>query len=136
MSTPATVFAPFLKEIDWTDATVDADGNPLPSGESLVFTALGVRADGDAGHSIGNYQYVIDVPAPAAKVTRADFDAAFKTAYPTPGALQPGNYWLNGQQEDAINGTTSISNWGTAEVPFSIPQVVVQPGAPGPFVVS
>jgi len=135
MSTPNPVtFTPFATAIDWKDATTDDQGNPLPAGEALVTTGVGVRADGDAAHSLGNYEWEIDVPSPASRLTRADFDAAMVAKYGK--ALAPGNYWLNGDQTDALNGQSATSKWGATEVPFSIPQPVVQPGSPRPFVVS
>lgn len=132
----ATQFTPFANALSWKDATVDGQGNPLPADETLAFTGLGIRPDGNTSFSVGNYQFEIDVPGPAGSITRADFDAAFAKAYPNVGKLAPGNYWLGGKQEDVEQGVTADSLWGTVEVPFSIPVVPVAPAAPGPFVVS
>lgn len=132
----STAFPPFTKQIAWADVTTDESGNPLPSDETLEFTALGIRPDGNTSFGPGNYQFVVDVPAPAAEITRADFDAAFAKAYPAVGKLAPGNYWLGGQQEDVEQGTEVASKWTATETPFSIPVVPVTPAAPGPFTVS
>lgn len=135
MSTPAPVFTPFLNSLTWVDATTGVGGAALAAGETLADTVIGVRADGDTTHGPGNYPYQITVAAPAASVTRAQFDAALKAAA-LPSPLPPGNYWLNGQQTDTLDGVNATSSWGATEVPFSIPVPVVQPSAPGSFVVA
>jgi hypothetical protein len=136
LSTPTPVFTPFTKSISWTDATTASGGAPLPAGETLADTVIGIRADGDATHSAGNYQWQISVAAPASSITRADFDAAIKAAYPQMNPVPPGNYWLNGEQTDVLDGQTATSAWGTTETPFSIPVPVVAPSNPTSFVVA
>lgn len=132
-----TVFTPFTKSISWTDATTDASGNPLPAGETLTNTVIGVRADGDAAHGPGNYQYIATIAAPAASVTPASLNAAIgATSGQSNFALPPGNYWLNGEQTDTLSGASAISAWGATETPFSVPVPVVQPSNPTSFTVS
>jgi hypothetical protein len=131
MSTPAPIFTPFLNTLSWVDATTGVANAPLAPGEVLQDTVIGVRADGDAAHSLGNYQYQISVNAPASSLTRAAFDAAVAAAYGS--ALAPGNYWLNGEQTDVLGGATATSAWGATEVPFSIPTPIVVPSSPTGF---
>ena len=132
-----TVFPPFTKSISWTDATIDASGNPLPPGETLADTVIGIRADGDAAHSLGNYQYTATIAAPAASVTPAALNAAIGAANGQSNfALPPGNYWLNGQQTDTLDGASATSSWGATETPFSVPIPIVQPSNPTSFTVS
>lgn len=119
----ATVFTPLTKSISWVDSITDATGAALPTGESLISTTLGIRADLDTAHSAGNYSSLVIVPAPSTNETLAALTAALTKALP------PGNYWLAVQQTDSLSGTSATSAWGT-EVPFSIPLVVVVPAAP------
>jgi len=133
----STVFTPFTKSISWTDSTTDANGNPLPIGETLADTVIGVRADGDAAHGIGNYQYMAIIAAPAASVTPAALNAAIGAANGQSNfALAPGNYWLNGQQTDTLDGASATSSWGATETPFSVPVPIVQPSNPTGFIVA
>ena len=120
----STVFPPLTNSITWTNNATDANGQPLPAGEALVSTTLGVRADLDAAHGPGNYQYLVIVPAPASSETVAALAAALGKTLP------PGNYWLNAMQTDALNGVSVSSAWMGAETPFSVPPVAVAPGAP------
>jgi len=132
-----TVFTPFTKSISWTDSTIGADGSPLPQGETLTDTAIGVRADSDATHGPGNYQYTAIIAAPAASVTPATLNAAIgATTGQSNFALPPGNYWLNGEQTDTLDGASATSSWGPTETPFSVPVPIVQPSNPTAFTVA
>lgn len=135
MPTPAPVFTPFLKSISWTDSTTDSSGNPLPAGETLADTVIGVRADSFGG--IGNYQYTAIIAAPASSVTPAALNAAIGVATGKSNfVLPPGNYWLNGQQTNTLDGTSATSSWGATETPFSVPVPIVQPSNPTGFTVA
>lgn len=130
MSTPNPMTFPPLKNgFTWQDSAVDEQGNALPPGEALQSTTLGIRADGDATHSSGNYKWLVVVPGPASSETLAALTAALGAALP------PGNYWVNATQTDVLSGASSTSAWGT-EVPFSIPFPVVRPAAPTQLSVS
>lgn len=132
-----TTFPPFLKSISWTDSTTDSSGAALPPGETLADTVLGIRADGDAAHAIGNYQYLATIAAPAASVSPAALNAAIgATTGQSNFTLPPGNYWLNGQQTDTLDGTSATSIWGSTETPFSVPVPIVQPSNPTGFTVA
>ena len=127
-----TVFTPLTKGISWVPSTVDANGNPLPEGETISGSTLGIRADGDTTHSVGNYQYLIVVPGTQSSETVAQITQALSKA------LAPGNYWIAIDQTDFLNGASSTSPW-TAEIPFSIPSpivAVVKPAAPTNFTVA
>lgn len=130
----STQFTPFNNLLSWADATVDTNGQPLPADETLVLTTIGVRSDGDTAHGPGNYAWTVDVNAPAAQISRKDFDAAVTGKYSKP--LPPGNYWFNAQQEDVEGGVDATSAWGAVETAVNIPVVPVTPAAPSPFVVS
>lgn len=119
-----TTFPPLAKQISWTDSLTDANGNALPAGESVQSTTIGIRPDGNAAYSLGNYQYKIIVIAPATTESFAAVNAAVG------GALPPGNYWANAMETAVLNGNTASSVWGTTEIPFSIPFQVVAPAAP------
>lgn len=132
-----TVFTPFTKSISWVDSVIGPDGKPLPPGETLTDTIIGIRADGDTSHGLGNYQYTAVIAAPASSVTPASLNAAIaQTTGQSSFALPPGNYWLNGEQTDTLDGVSATSSWGTIEVPFSVPVPIVQPSNPTSFSVS
>ena len=128
MATPNPVtFTPLVKGFSFNLSTTDDNGNPLPAGEVESSATIGIRLDGDANHSAGNYQYI--VPLDAGVTTASPADIAAKLGKPLP----PGNYWAAVDQTDTLDGNPATSNW-TAEVPFSIPQPVVQPGKPTGFI--
>lgn len=126
MSTPNPVFTPLVKGLSFALSTTDDNGNPLPEGETESAATIGIRQDGDTAHSAGNYQYTIILDAGVTSVSPADI--AVKLGKPLP----PGNYWSAVDQTDTLNGNPATSKW-TAEVPFSIPQPVVQPSPPTGF---
>lgn len=127
MSTPnPVVFTPLVKGLSFTISTTDTSGNALPTGETESAATVGIRSDGDATHSAGNYQFIVPVAGGASTVTPADI----ATALGKP--LAPGNYWAAIDQTDTLNGQQATSSW-TAELPFSIPQPVVQPSPPTGF---
>ena len=127
MSTPNPVtFPTLLKGFSWVPSTTGAGGVALPSGETQSGSTIGIRADGDATHSAGNYQYLVVIAGTASAETTAAVNAAIGKA------LAPGNYWAAIDQTDMLNGAPSTSAW-TAEVPFSIPAVIVQPAPPTGF---
>ncbi len=124
MSNPNPVtFTPLVKGLSFNLSTTDNNGNPLPAGETESAATIGIRLDGDTTHSAGNYQYTVVLDAGVTSASPADIAA--KLGKPLP----PGNYWAAVDQTDTLNGTAATSNW-TAEVPFSIPQPVVQPAPP------
>jgi hypothetical protein len=125
----ATVFPALVKGFTWTNSTTDINGNPLPAGEAQSGSTIGIRADGDTTHSAGNYQYLVILAAGQTSETPAAITAALTKA------LAPGNYWAAMDQTDMLNGAPSTSPW-TPEVPFSIPQPVVQPASPTAFTAS
>lgn len=118
----ATNFTPLLKQFSWTNSTIDTTGAPLPAGEALSSTTLGIRADGDTTHGPGNYQWMVVVAAPATSETVAQLDAALSA---TP--LKVGNYWAAALQTNILNGVSVSSAW-SAEVPFDVPPAT--PAAP------
>lgn len=127
MSTPnPIVFTPLLKGFSWTPSTTGAGGVALPPGETQTGSTIGIRADGDTAHSVGNYQWLVVVPGTASAETPAAITAALGKA------LAPGNYWAAIDQTDMLNGAPSTSSW-SAEVPFSIPFPIVQPDKPTNF---
>lgn len=127
MATPnPVVFTPLVKGFSFALATTDDSGNPLPPGESESAATIGIRQDGDTQHVPGKYQYTIVLDAGVTTATPADIAA--KLGKPLP----PGNYWAAVDQTDTLNGVAATSNW-TAEIGFSIPQPVVQPGSPTGF---
>lgn len=121
-----TVFTPLVKGFSWTPATTDINGNPFPAGEVETGTTIGIRADGDTVHGVGNYQYLVIVPATQNSEAPGAITAALGKA------LAPGNYWAALDQTDTLNGSPSTSPW-TPEIAFSIPAVVAQPAAPTNF---
>ena len=126
MNSPNPVFTPLVKGFSFALSTTDQDGNPLPAGEIESKATIGIRQDGDSTHSAGNYQYLVVLDAGVTSASPADIAA--KIGKP----LAPGNYWAAVDQTDTLNGNPATSNW-TAEVGFSIPQPVVQPGSPTGF---
>lgn len=127
MSTPnPTPFPALVKGFSWTPSTTGEGGAPLPPGEAQTGSTIGIRADGDAAHSAGNYQYLVLVPGTQSTETPAQITAALNKALP------PGNYWAAIDQTDMLNGVASTSAW-TAEVPFSIPFPIVKPAQPSAF---
>lgn len=127
MSTPNPItFTPLLKGFSWTPSTTGAGGAALPAGETQTGSTIGIRADGDATHSPGNYQWLVVVPTAQSSETPSQITAALGKA------LAPGNYWAAIDQTDMLNGASSTSDW-TAEVPFSIPQPIVKPDKPTGF---
>lgn len=125
----STVFTPLVKGFSFTLSTTDDSGNPLPEGEVESAATIGIRQDGDATHGAGNYQYTVVLDAGVTSASPADIAA--KLGKPLP----PGNYWAAVDQTDTLNDNPATSKW-TAEVPFSIPQPVVQPGSPTGFTVA
>lgn len=125
----STVFTPLVKGFSFALATTDDSGNPLPAGEAESAATIGIRQDGDATHSAGNYQYTVVLDAGVTTASPADIAA--KLGKPLP----PGNYWAAVDQTDTLNGNPATSNW-TSEVAFSIPQPVVQPSPPTGFSVA
>lgn len=121
-----TVFTPLVKGFSFALSTTDDNGAPLPPGESESAATIGIRLDGDTTHSAGNYQYTVVLAA--GLTTASPADIAAKIGKP----LAPGNYWAAVDQTDTLNGVAATSKW-TAEVPFSIPQPVVQPSSPTVF---
>lgn len=126
----ATTFPPLATAITWKDSNTDASGNPLPAGEAVSSVTLGIRADGDTAHSLGNYAKTVIVLGTVTQETVSALNSALGAA------LAPGNYWLNGQETATLNGQSATSAWGATETPFSIPQPVVTPGSPSAFSVS
>jgi hypothetical protein len=127
MSTPTPiVFTTLIKGFSWTPSTVGEGGVPLPPGETESGTTIGIRADGDAAHSPGNYQYLVIVPPTQNSEAPAAINAALGKNLP------PGNYWAALDQTDMLAGTPSTSAW-TPEVPFSIPTPIVKPASPTNF---
>src|SRR5271167_4268139 len=98
---PATVFTPLIKGFSWTPATTDNTGAPLPPGETESGTTLGIRADGDATHGVGNYTWLVIVPPSQNSEAPAAIEAALKNA------LVPGNYWAALDQTDMLSGNPS-----------------------------
>jgi hypothetical protein len=125
MSTP-TVFTPLVQGLNWTLATTDASGNPLPAGESESGVTIGIRLDGDVTHASGNYQYLVVCPAGSTSFSPAQIAAVLGKPLP------PGNYWAAIDQTDTLDGSPATSAW-TAEIPFSIPVPVVAPAPPTNF---
>lgn len=129
MSTPNPVFTPLVKGFTWQNSTTGEGGAPLPQGEVQSGSTIGIRADGDAAHSAGNYQYLVLVPAGQTSETPAQIATTLNKALP------PGNYWAAMDQTDMLGTDSRTSAW-TAEVPFSIPAPIVRPSAPTGFQVS
>lgn len=125
-----TTFPPLATAITWKDATTDASGNPLPAGEVVSSVTLGIRADGDTAHSLGNYSKTVIVLGTVTTETLTALNSALGAT------LAPGNYWLNGQETATLSGQSATSLWGTTETPFSIAQPVVTPGSPSAFSVA
>lgn len=121
-----TAFTPLTKGISWTLSTTGAGGVPLPAGEVPVSTTLGIRPDGNPAYSMGNYQYLVIVLAPATSESLSSLTAAIKS-------LPAGNYWLNGMQTDALGGSQWASAWSNTETPFSISGAMVAPESPTNF---
>jgi len=124
-----TVFTPLIKGLSFALSTIDTSGNPLPAGETESGATIGIRADGDATHAPGNYQYLVVLAAGATSITPAAINTAIGKSLP------PGNYWAAVDQTDMLDGAPSTSAW-TTEVPFSILQPVVQPSPPTDFIVA
>jgi len=120
-----TVFTPLTKGFSWIPSTTDASGNALPAGEAPSGATVGIRADGDANHAAGNYQYIVSVNGSTAQllITDPQWLAA---------KIPPGNYWGAVDQTDMLGTSTSTSAW-TPEVPFSIPAPIVKPASPTGF---
>jgi hypothetical protein len=122
----ATVFPALVKGFSWVNSTAAADGSALPAGEAQSGSTIGIRADGDTAHSAGNYQYLVILAAGQTSETPAQIAATLNKSLP------PGNYWAAMDQTDMLGTDSKTSAW-TAEVPFSIPPVIVQPAAPTGF---
>lgn len=123
MSTPNPQFPPLTESISWTDSTTAEGGAPLPDGETVVSTTLGIRADGDTNFSAGTYQFQVSVAAPAQKESANDLTVALAKALP------PGNYWLAAKETAKLGDATADSKW-SPEVGFSIPLAVATPASP------
>ena len=106
----------------WTPPTVNVDGTPIIAGEVDGYQ-VGVRTDGDAAHSPGNYS--VNAIATGATASAETFKALG-------AALKPGNYWGAIQTLSASNGNSVY----TSEVPFSIPAPVSPPLPPTGFSVA
>ncbi len=124
MSTPNPIFPPLTKGFSWKPSTTDSSGNPLPNGETEASTTVGIRPDGNASFSNGNYQRTIIILGAVNEETLDAFNTALGAALP------PGNYWGNLQQTDTLNGQNATSDWMATEFTFSIPQPVVKPAPP------
>lgn len=120
------VFTPLVKGFGWTNSATDENGNPMPAGEVQSGSTIGIRADGDAAHSAGNYQYLVLVPAGQTAETPAQIATTLNKS------LAPGNYWAAMDQTDML-GTASMTSAWTPEVPFSISAPIVRPAAPTGF---
>lgn len=128
MSTPnPIVFTPLVKGFSWQNSTTAEGGAPLPAGEAQSGSTIGIRTDGDAAHSAGNYQYLVLVPAGQTAETPAQIAATLNKSLP------PGNYWAAMDQTDML-GTASMTSAWTPEVPFSIVAPIVRPAAPTGFI--
>lgn len=123
----STTFPELTKGFAWVPSTTGG-GAALPPGETQTGSTVGIRADGDTAHSAGSYKYLIATSGTAAQLLITD--PAWIAA-----KIPPGNYWAAIDQTDALNGNPATSAW-TAEVPFSIPQPVVQPDPPTSFFAS
>lgn len=123
----STVFTPLTVGFSWVNSTTASDGSPLPAGEVEVSTTIGVRADGDATHSQGNYKWFVTNLGQVTSISAADFLKSTK--------LPAGNYWAALVQTDALNGVNATSA-ETPEIPFSVPATVVAPAAPTNFTVA
>jgi hypothetical protein len=125
-----STFPPLTKGFSWTPSTsgVGADGNPmpLPTDETYTSATIGIRADDDTAHSVGNYATLVLVPGAATSESVAALTAALQRGLPV------GNYWAAIAQTDTLNGVTATSAW-TSEVPFSISPIIVQPAPPTGF---
>jgi len=123
----STTFPPITKGFSWTPSTLDATGAPLPAGEAPSGSTVGIRADGDANHAPGNYQYLVAVNGSTSQllITDPQWLAA---------KIPPGNYWGAVDQTDMLGTSTSTSAW-TPEVAFSIPAPIVKPASPTGFTV-
>lgn len=126
MSTPnPTLFTPLTKGFSWQASTTGEGGASLPAGEVQTGSTIGVRADGDAAFSPGNYKWFVPVSGTASTEPLADFQAKAK--------LPPGNYWAAVDQTDMLGTDSATSGW-TGEVPFSIPAPIVKPAPPTAFI--
>lgn len=129
MSTPnPIVFTPLTKGFNWVTSTTDTSGKPLPTGESPTSSTVGLRADGDTAHSLGNYKYLVSGAGDIVQLLVAD--PAWIAA-----KVPPGNYWVAVEETYTLNGATVTTGW-SAEIPVSIPippPVIVQPLAPSNF---
>jgi len=122
-----TDFTPLVKGLSFTLSTTDKDGKPLPEGEVESAATIGIRPDGDATNfPVGTYKYTVVLDAGVTSVTPSEIAAKLRKPLP------PGNYWAAVDQTDVLNGSPATSPW-TAEIPFSIPQPVVQPSPPTGF---
>jgi hypothetical protein len=121
-----TTFTPLIKGLSFTLSTTDTTGAPLPTGETESAATIGIRLDGDTTHATGNYQFVVPLAAGVTSVTPAQIAAVLGKP------LAPGNYWAAVDQTDTLGAAQATSAW-TAEIPFSIPQPVVQPSPPTGF---
>lgn len=119
-----TVFTPLMHGFNWVDSTAGVGGVALPPGEVPASVTIGIRPDGNASYSLGNYQYLVIVPAPSTTETLAQVNAAINANLPV------GNYWANALQTDSYNGASEPGVWGTAEIPFAVVPPAVQPEAP------
>jgi hypothetical protein len=121
-----TTFTPLVKGLSFTLSTTDITGTPLPTGETESAATIGIRLDGDTTHAAGNYQFVVQLAAGVTSVTPAQIAAVLGKP------LAPGNYWAAVDQTDTLGGAQATSAW-TSEIPFSIPQPVIQPSPPTGF---
>lgn len=112
----ATTFPP-LNTFTIQNPTTNVDTTAVAAGE-LTATEIGIRADGDATHSAGNYLFIVKVTEPATTESVAALNTALGKA------LAPGNYWAAARADTAglkADGTPADSAWSTPEQPFSIP---------------
>lgn len=130
MSTPNPTFPPLNTGLSWVLSTLGVGNVVLPTGEVQTGVTIGLRLDGDATHSAGNYQWLIPLSAGIVSESTADLEAALAKLPNPPG---PGaNLHAAIDQTDALNASPSTSAW-TAEVSFSLPIPVVQPLPPAAF---
>jgi hypothetical protein len=122
MTATAPTFPPLTAEFTWTPSTTSG-GQPLPPGEVETGSTIGIRADGDTTHGVGNYQWLIPIAGAGMSETLAELTAFLGKALPA------GNYWGAVDQTDTLNGQSATSPW-SGEIDFSIPATLMTPDVP------